>query len=529
MGFDLEEGQLLSQSFTNFISVQKSLSDLLGEEYTRLVCEAASFLTGADLSSLQQIATTKVDFFPDSFHHRLLSLLPNVGKICCAPLNNPRPGSTSRQFANHSKLTAAPLSGFGFYRVGEDGRLFFISKSEHYHCSLGHRFPGYSLVEYAKQLGIPNATHNNTRGTITRILEEELVRTASAIPEGDSIALQNTLTSNEKSVLNRVLNLETGSIAAEAAIKLVLSRFYKPQENSPAPQYSGKIPVLVVIGDDDHGLIANYHGTTIVAQLMRGMWPEMFQRIETHQIFLVKCIQTNNWSDVESVFSNYESDRYKIAGIFHELVLMNYGAKRLHKEFVKKLYTLCELHDVPTVVDEIQTCAWSPNLYMFHEYQIKPSIVVVGKGFPGGEYAASRILFNSTLDLLPQFGALVTNGQEELASLCYLITMNWIEANAEIIRSVGDYYEERLRDLAQRYPDRIYRIEGARHLAGLYFQDLDIGIRFVNAMNEMGMDISVQTYKQNCPPVALTKLPLISGYEVVDLVINRIQTSLNRI
>ena len=66
-------------------------------------------------------------------------------------------------------------SALGIFRVGEDGRLYLISKSEHYHTPLGHGFPGYTLLDCARQLGIPNATHNNTRGQITRLLEEELV------------------------------------------------------------------------------------------------------------------------------------------------------------------------------------------------------------------------------------------------------------------------------------------------------------------------------------------------------------------
>jgi len=51
----------------------------------------------------------------------------------------------------------------GFFRIGEDGRLYFASKAEHYHLSLGHAFPGYRLLEHARSLGIPNSTHNNTR------------------------------------------------------------------------------------------------------------------------------------------------------------------------------------------------------------------------------------------------------------------------------------------------------------------------------------------------------------------------------
>src|SRR5690606_13658500 len=110
--------------------------------------------------------------------------------------------------------------------------------------------------------------------------------------------------------------------------------------------------------------------------------------------------------------------------------------------------------------------------FMFKEYGLRPSAVVMGKGFPGGEYAASRILFESTLDVLPQFGALVTNGQEELASLAYLITLCWTEANAEITRTVGEYYEARLRAMAERYPAIVTSIEGWRHLAGIYFDAL---------------------------------------------------------
>ncbi len=519
----------MKKTKNSFTPVQKSLVDFLGDEYSNAVCEASSFLTGKDRRSVQKIASKKVDFFPPSFQNRLHGLLSKIGEICCTSCKETRRGAATQQFQLHSKTAPAPLSGFGYYRIGEDGRLFFISKSEHYHCSLGHRFPGYALIEYAKQLGIPNATHNNTRGTITRLLEEELVRTAAGIPAGDSATLQKILKSKGKTALNRVLNLETGSIAAEAAVKLVLSRFYQSQEDAPIPIYHGRIPVLVVIGDDDGGLKANYHGTTLITQLMRGMWPELLQGIEKQNLFLVRKVQANNREELENVFLQYETGQYKIAGMFHEFVLMNYGAKRLQRDFVKRMYSLCKKHDVPTVADEIQTCVWSPELYMYHEYQVQPSAVVIGKGFPGGEYAASRILFNPTLDTLPQFGALITNGQEELSSLCYLITMKWVEANAEVIRAVGDYFEERLHEMASNYPHCITQVEGRRHLAGLFFHNLEIGKRFVQIMNQSGFDISVQTYKQDCPPVALTKLPLISDYEVVDLVIDRMDESLNQI
>ena len=142
--------------------------------------------------------------------------------------------------------------------------------------------------------------------------------------------------------------------------------------------------------------------------------------------------------------------------------------------------------------------------------------MAIGKGFPGGEYAASRILFSAAFDSLPQFGALVTNGQEELAALAYLVTMSWASANREI----GDYYEGRLRQLATQFPKLVTGVDGSRHLGCLRFRDTRTATDFAKRLVERGLDISTQTYKPDCPPSVLTKLPLIAGYEVVDFILD---------
>lgn len=524
-----ERDCVLNNQKTVFRAVQFSLMDMLGEEYLEGVCRAREFLTGDHRKSLQEIASEKVDFFPTAYQQRLLNLLPEIGRSVCPPAARLAQGATTGQFRAHANPALAPLSGMGYYRLGEDGRLFLITKSEHYHASLGHSFPGYSLVDRARKLGVPNATHNNTRGHITRILEEQLTRAAAGIASGDMASLRNLLSSGDRSVLNRVINLETGSVAAEAAVKLILARFYRSQEDAEEPKFAGKIPVFVVLGDDEGTLKGNYHGTNVVAQILRGMWPQLLQGIEKQNLFLVRAVRPNNFEDLEAVFTQYNSGQYKIAGFFFELVMMNYGARRLREDFVRRIDSLCEANDVVSVVDEIQTCVWSPELFMFREYGIKPTAVVLGKGFPGGEYAASRILFSAAVDNLPQFGALVTNGQEELASIAYLVTMWWVEANAEIIRRVGEYYEERLHELSSRFPNLLHAIEGNRHMAGLAFQSLEIGKQFVQRMLDLGLDISVQTYKTGCPPVALTKLPLIVGYEAVDAIVDRIERALKQI
>lgn len=503
-----------------------SLTDLAGEDYVQAVCQARAALSGESETALLGEAHRPVAFYPRQWHERLLSRLPQVGQTVCEELSHSATGATSRAFAAATHRNATPLTGYGFYRVGEDGRLYLLTKSEHYHTPFGHAFPGYQLLETARHLGIPNATHNNTRGHLTRLLEEQLLRAAHGLGPDEDAGLQAVLADDSLHSLNRVLNLETGSLAVEAGVKMMLARFYRVQEEAPAPVHDGRVPVFLVMGNDEGGLSGNYHGTTMPTQLLRGMWPQLAGAMAERELFRVCPLRPNCLADLESAFEQYERQPYKIAGFLHEITMMNYGAVLLTPEFLQRAYALCARHEVPTLVDEIQSGLWAPGLFQYREYGLRPSMVALGKGFPGGEYPASRLLFSAGLDTLPQFGALVTNGQEELASLAYLITMRWALDNVEAITRLGDEYEGHLRELAAQHPTTVAGINGRRHLAGIAFHDVGHAQAFAATLNRAGFDISVQTYKSECPPTALTKLPLTACGAVIDFVVERMSAAL---
>ena len=514
----------------NFVPVKRSLTDLLGQDPTAAICAARAWLSGESASELSTAATAPVDFYPAALQARLAGMLGQVGTPVVAAQSAPSSaGAGSASFCAATKTAAAPVSALGYYRIGEDGQLYLITKSEHYHAPLGHAFPGYALVDRARALGIPNATHNNTRGQITRQLEEELIRTANGLAGDDRTGLVAVLARRDDlRVLNRVLNLETGSLAVEAALKMILARFYRMQADLPKPLYQGRTPVILVMGNEDGGLQANYHGTTVLTQMLRGMWPELYATLANAGAWKVVPIRPNCREDLDQAFATYERGNFKIAGFFHEIIMMNYGGLRLTPEFLRHAHALCEQHDVPTVVDEIQSCMWAPQLYLFREYGLRPTFVAIGKGFPGGEYPASRILFSSAMDIMPQFGALVTNGQEELASLAYLVTMAWAQANAQTTAALGEYYEGRLRELAAEYPQVIKGVDGWRHMTTLRFARLEQARGFAAALNARGLDISAQTYKADCPPVVLTKLPLIADQAAMDYVIQAMRQALEK-
>ncbi len=510
-------------------SPRLSLSDLLGKPYTDAVCEARAFAEGADKAALAAIAAEKVDLAPDTYQARLDDLVDVIGQKVCAGLPDSSPGAGMASFVRATNTATAPLTGLGFVRIGEDGRAYLASKSEHYHASLGHTFPGYRLIDNARKLGILNATHNSTRGHVTRLLERELIRTANGLPKGDAQGLQELTQSTQPHVLNRVLNLETGSLVVEAALKMALARFYRVEDFFAEPKYEGRRPVVLVIADHAGGTKANGHGTTVLTQVMRGMWPGFGEALEDVGGLIVRPVRINDIADFERALAEYDVAPYKVAAFFHEIILMNYGAIRLDEDYLRGAYAMCREHDVPTVADEIQSCIWSPDLFLFREYGLQPDFVSLGKGFPGGEYPASRLLATSEYDSLNQFGAIVTNGQEELASIAYLVTIAFVEANGDYILDVGDYYEAELRSMAARHPSAIEQIEGCRHLSSVFFSSVDKTISFTRQLTDACIDVSAHTYKADCPPAALTKIPLVSTYKMVDFLIARMEDALGNL
>ena len=497
-----------------------SLADIAGKAYIQAVCRASADLGLGNFEELLAIAEEKVEFFPPAFEEKIHALLSKCGTQISQGLKSSSSGAATAAFAAAFHREHAPLSGLGPFRLGEDGKLSLIGKSEHYQASCGHNFPGCKLLEIAMQIGITNITHNNTRGHITRLLERELVRIANGISAGDEEAVDMVLQSTEKHVLNRVINLETGSLACEAALKMMLARFYRLQPHFEAPVYHGKTPVFLVMADFQDGKEANYHGTTVIMQMLRGMWHELYDILEKSGGIKTVAVRINDKDSFAAAVKEYNQGQYHVAGFIHELVLMNYGGIRLNNDYVAFCHELCDKEDIPVFVDEIQSCMWSPELFLFKEYNCHPDFVSVGKGFPGGMYPASRMVTTAAMDNLNQFGALVTNGQEELASLANLITIRFAEHNAEHTALIGKYWQDKLHDLAAEFPDQIKKVEGDGLLGTLFFATADAAAEFCGKLNkEYSIDISAQVYKANCPPAALTKFPLIASEKLLDYTI----------
>lgn len=509
-------------------NITRSLADILGKEYTEAIKNVAVNVNGMDAAEVDALINEKVDFLPADYVKRGNDLIAKTGEQIVPAFNDAMEGAPTESFRKATKLAAAPIGGLGCARIGQDGRVYFAAKSEHYHIPLGHNFPAYKLITNARKLGILNATHNNTRGYITRLAERQIIAYANGVV-GDNAKLEEILASKESKVLNRVINLETGSLAVEAGIKMILTRFYRLDVNSAAPKYEGKIPVFFVMEDNKEGLEANYHGTTIFAQTLRGMWPDFYAKCNENEIYRIVSVKKNDLKDFEEKIKKYNTGKYKTAAFMHEIILMNYSGIRLTEEFLQGAYKLCKESDTLTMSDEIQSCMWYEGCFLFKKYGLHPDFVIIGKGFPGGEYPASKVITTYETDSLSQFGALVTNGQEELASLAYLLTMEFVGNNGAEIEEMGALIEEGLAKIATEYPEVLNAPEGKGHLSAIHFKTVEKAAEFTKVMNEMCVDVSAQLYKADCPPAVLLKLPLVVNETIIEIFFKQIREGLGKL
>ena len=108
-----------------FVPVKCSLRSLLGDSFIDQAVKASSFLHGLAATEAESIASKEIDFFPAEFQKSLEDLLPRIGDQVVDPITESIPGAPTDSFRKASNINASPVGGKGYYRLGENGQLFF--------------------------------------------------------------------------------------------------------------------------------------------------------------------------------------------------------------------------------------------------------------------------------------------------------------------------------------------------------------------------------------------------------------------
>jgi len=464
-------------------STDISISDLagpLGPDVCRAMSEARAFLGSHDTSELLGFIGRTIDgaAVTKTIDKAVMQKSYGGGKVA---------------------ETDDLLAGRGLFYITEQGRLFLDCTAGHYQMSWGYEHPVLTrVIRDGLAAGIVPDNHSNIPQWPVKRLAQRLIEAANAdcpeLQEGDFSKIMESRTR-----LNTVLlGIATGSIACEAALKIML--MYHERMKRPRP-------VVFVVLD------GNYHGTGFFSQYLRGMWPSYIRNMK------VVAVQPNDGEELEKVFRRYGE---RIAGFWAEPIMMNREAILVQTEYLQLARRLTQGVGAMMTIDEIQTGFWTPELFMYKQAGITPDIVIAGKGMSAGLHPLSSIIYRRELDMLAQYDAISTNGNAALAALAALANIELLQRQGAQINEAQAYYYTKLCDLAAEFPERIAAVHGNPSMTGLKFRKVEDALAFHKQCVESGLWLRVHAYHAGHSTI-LCKFALCLEPVVVDEFIRRLR------
>jgi len=425
--------------------------------------------------------------------HDEAALLERVGQRIEAVPAFEAPGKRALPDAYGGAQPGPPddlLAGKGMFYVTERGRLYLDCTSGHYQMLWGYNDPALTAAAAeALRAGIVWDNHCNLPQAPVKLLARRLLDAANAPGADDP--------------LDRVhMGCCTGSVACATALKMQLVVY---RRRAPA----GPPPAVVVLD-------GNYHGTDVLCQHLRGMWPQHVRGLE------VLPVQPNDRDGLRAAFHRGGK---RIAGFWAEPILMNREAIVLEAEFLQLARRLCDEAGALMCVDEIQTGFWQPEVFACRSLGFAPDQVIAGKGMTAGFHPQAAVVFRSRHDVLEQYDAISTNGTAPLPCLVALCSMDRIGAEAGRLTAAGDRFERGMHALAEEFPGPLRDARGKRHMMGLKFRRVEDALDFHRRAVAGGVWVRAHAYHEGHSTV-LTKLPLVADERIVDFILERFRSLL---
>lgn len=261
--------------------------------------------------------------------------------------------------------------------------------------------------------------------------------------------------------------LSAGTEATEAALKLMRMQGQK-------------------IGKRRRGIICiegNWHGRTLGAQMMSSNLAQRewigYQDADIHHIPFPYPWVLNGRDPVAFLEDGLQQLSEKgvdlaqdVCGFMLE-TFQGWGAVFYPKDFVQAIERLCQQHQILLTFDEMQAgFGRTGKAFGYQHYGVTPDLICCGKGMGGGVPLAGVIGRAEIMDL-PDVGNMSsTHSANPLVCAAGLAVIEELESRNLIVETArkGDLLFSGLRDLQQRFPDRISQLLGNGLIAAVVFR-----------------------------------------------------------
>ena len=296
--------------------------------------------------------------------------------------------------------------------------------------------------------------------------------------------------------MDKVFFTNSGAEAIEGALKASLKYAYNKD------------------GKHDHEIIAldhSFHGRTCGALAVTGKaaYREAFEP-------LISKVNFATMNDYDSVISLVND---KTCAIIMETVQGEGGVYPAEKDFLQKVYKLCNEKDILLILDEVQ-CGMGRcgSMYAFMQYDVYPDILTsakaLGNGVPVGAFLVNKKVAGSSL-AAGDHGTTYGGNPFAAAAVCEVLRQYEKLDIVAHVKELTPYLEGRLDELVNKY-DCITSRRGLGFMQGL---ELSIApSEVINAGIEKGiLTLSAgSNVLRLLPPLIITDKDVDNMYNILD-------------
>ena len=299
----------------------------------------------------------------------------------------------------------------------------------------------------------------------------------------------------EISCADRVFLANSGAEANEGAIKLAKIYFYK----------QGKQEKTEIITLTD-----SFHGRTLTTVAATGQIK--YQKPYKPLTPGFSHVPINDYEALVNAVSD------KTAAIMLELVQGESGVHKCDDEYIKKVRAFCDEKEILLIVDEVQTgIGRTGKMFAYENFGIEPDIFTLAKALGGGVPIGAVCAKEKFCAFEPGDHGSTFGGNAFCAAAANSV-LNIIEEEklVENAQMVGKYFEEKLLELAKKYPDKIKQVRALGLMIGVEYSE---GLaKKVNAalFERKILCGSTMTTLRILPPLIITKNDVDKFIEVLD-------------
>lgn len=179
-----------------------------------------------------------------------------------------------------------------------------------------------------------------------------------------------------------------------------------------------------------------------------------------------------------------------VAAVFLETIQGESGIVPAETSFLQELRALCTERGALLMIDEVQCgIGRTGHFYAFQKSGIQPDAIGMAKGLAGG-YPMGAIWVSEPYAELFQPGSHGTTfGGSPLASASANAVLDIMESEQliEAVKQNSPAWHQSLKELAQKYPEKIKEVRGTGYMVGIQLQESCSNLTLTTAARDLGM------------------------------------------